>query len=75
MYLDVVQFDNTYSWTRSKEVMYFIEVLPPELKLEQPDLPHEGCIPHPQSNNESQEPTKTYAHSFNHMNLELTSNV
>ena len=28
MYLDVVQFDNTYSRTKSKEVMYSIEVYP-----------------------------------------------
>ena len=36
VYLDVVQFDNTYSWTRSKEVMYSIEVLPPS------DLSHDN---------------------------------
>ena len=39
MYLDVVEFDNTYSWTRSKEVMYSVEVLPPELMS---DLSHDS---------------------------------
>ena len=27
---DVVVFDNTYSWTRSKTVSYNIDILPPE---------------------------------------------
>ena len=36
---DVVRFDNTYSWTRSKTVHYSIEVLEPskdELPMDEP---------------------------------------
>lgn len=29
-FADVVRFDNTYSWARSKKVHYLIEVLEPE---------------------------------------------
>ena len=29
-FLDVLKFDNTYSWTRSKEVLYSVKMLPPE---------------------------------------------
>ena len=28
---DVVRFDNTYSWTRSKKVHYVIEILEPDV--------------------------------------------
>ena len=31
--LDVLRFDNTYSWTRSKELFYTIRVLPPDTEL------------------------------------------
>ena len=60
MYLDVVQFDNTYSWTRSKEVMYSVEVLPPELMS---DLScDDKCTP---SCKEEDNLEATKIHSFN----------
>ena len=31
--LDVLKFDNSYSWTRSKEVFYFVKILPPNSEL------------------------------------------
>ena len=33
----MVKFDNTYSWTRSKEVFYSIKVLPPNVEPD-PDI-------------------------------------
>ena len=60
MYLDVVEFDNTYSWTRSKEVMYSVEVLPPELMS---DLSRDDeCIPS-RKEEDNLEATKN-THSF-----------
>ena len=29
----MLRFDNTYSWTRSKELFYTIRVLPPDTEL------------------------------------------
>ena len=31
--IDVLKFDNSYSWTRSKEVFYSVKVTPPESEL------------------------------------------
>ena len=31
--LDVLKFENSYSWTRSKEIFYSVKVLPPESEL------------------------------------------
>ena len=31
---DVFKFDNSYSWTRAKEVYYSIKVLPPHVESE-----------------------------------------
>ena len=37
---DILKFDNSYSWTRSKEVFYSIKVLPPNVTPEvHSDLP------------------------------------
>ena len=30
---DVLRFDNTFSWTRSKELSYSVRVLPPDTEL------------------------------------------
>lgn len=30
LFSDVLRFDNTYSWTRSKQVLYSVEVLVPD---------------------------------------------
>ena len=35
---DVVKFDNSYSWTRSKEVYFSIQVLPPNTEPRLPNL-------------------------------------
>lgn len=32
---DLLKFDNTYSWTRSKELLYLIKVLPPDTQDEE----------------------------------------
>jgi len=32
-FTDVVRFDNTYSWTRAKEVYYSVQLLPPDTKI------------------------------------------
>ena len=32
------KFDNSYSWTRSKEVFYSIQVLPPNTNPDLPDV-------------------------------------
>ncbi len=32
-FADLLKFDNTYSWTRSKEVFYSVKVVPPETEL------------------------------------------
>ena len=45
---DVLKFDNTFSWTRSKEVFYSVKVLPPESELS-------GATP----NNTEATPTQT----------------
>ena len=29
LHVDVLKFDNSYSWTRSKEIFYSVKVLPP----------------------------------------------
>lgn len=29
-FIDVIRFDNTFSWARSKVISYLIEVLPPD---------------------------------------------
>ena len=34
---DVLRFDNTYSWTRTKEVKYSARVLPPDTEICQTD--------------------------------------
>lgn len=34
-FADVLKFDNTYSWTRSKEVFFSIKVLPPNVVPEE----------------------------------------
>ena len=34
---DVVRFDNTYSWTRSKKLFYLIEVLEPDTEAPIPE--------------------------------------
>ena len=39
---DVFKFDNSYSWTRSKEVFYSIQVLPPDVNPDLPDVPGLG---------------------------------
>ena len=31
--LDLLKFENSYSWTRSKEIFYSVKVLPPESEL------------------------------------------
>lgn len=31
MYIDVLKFDNSYSWIHSKEVYYSVKVLPPNV--------------------------------------------
>ena len=31
--VDVLRFDNTYSWTRSKELFYSVRVLPPDTEI------------------------------------------
>ena len=31
--VDVLRFDNTYSWTRSKELFYTVRVLPPDTEI------------------------------------------
>lgn len=33
LYVDLLKFDNTYSWVRSKEVFYSVKVVPPESEL------------------------------------------
>ena len=33
---DVMKFDNSYSWTRSKEVFYSVKLLPPDTELSVP---------------------------------------
>jgi len=30
---DVVRFDNTYSWTKAKEVFYSVQLLPPDTEI------------------------------------------
>ena len=35
--VDVLRFDNTYSWTRSKELFYTVRVLPPDTELSEND--------------------------------------
>ena len=37
--IDVFKFDNSYSWTRTKEVLYSIEVLPPDHNITNEDTP------------------------------------
>ena len=32
--IDVLRFDNSYSWTRSKEVFYAVKILPPNVSPE-----------------------------------------
>ena len=35
---DVMKFDNSYSWTRSKEVFYSVKLLPPDTELSVPQM-------------------------------------
>jgi hypothetical protein len=28
--LDILRFDNTYSWTRNKKIMFYVEVMEPD---------------------------------------------
>jgi len=37
--VDVLKFDNSYSWTRQKEVFYSVKVLPPDTELPLPTVP------------------------------------
>ena len=39
---DVLKFDNSYSWTRPKEVFYSVKVLPPDTELPLPTVPNSG---------------------------------
>ena len=39
---DVLKFDNSYSWTRPKEVFYSVKVLPPDTELPLPTAPNSG---------------------------------
>ena len=34
-----MKFDNSYSWTRSKEVFFSVKVLPPDTDPHLPDIP------------------------------------
>ena len=40
--LDVLKFDNSYSWARSKEVFYSVKILPPDTDI---CSPHETTPP------------------------------
>jgi len=33
LFTDVVRFDNTYSWTKAKEVFYTVQLLPPDTEI------------------------------------------
>ena len=33
IFADVVRFDNTYSWTKAKEVYYSVQLLPPDTEI------------------------------------------
>ena len=33
LFIDVVRFDNTYSWTKAKEVFYSVQLLPPDTEI------------------------------------------
>ena len=35
----MLKFDNSYSWTRQKEVFYSVKVLPPDTELPLPAIP------------------------------------
>ena len=39
---DVLKFDNSYSWTRPKEVFYSVKVLPPDTELPLPTALNSG---------------------------------
>ena len=34
-----MKFDNSYSWTRSKEILFSVKVLPPDTDPHLPDMP------------------------------------
>ena len=41
---DVMKFDNSYSWTRSKEVFYSVKLLPPDTELSVPLMAAEEIV-------------------------------
>ena len=58
--VDVLKFDNTYSWTRSKEVFFSIKVLPPNVEPEESPAAGISLTPDPsladsQADNEEEE--------------------
>ena len=50
--LDVLKFDNSYSWTRSKEVFYSVKVLPPNSELSEATPTQESGFDYSDSSDE-----------------------
>ena len=61
---DVLKFDNSYSWTRSKEIFYSVKLLPPGTKPHLHVPPAEMEVVGGESHTHNSSPSSTHSSDF-----------